>query len=43
MSSSAPRTVEEIETLMRETGLGNAPGGLVEHAPKAETPVGGSQ
>ncbi len=30
MSAGAPRTVAEIEALMRETGLGNQPAGLVE-------------
>ena len=40
MSSAAPRTVAEVEALMRETGLGNAPGGLVERAPKTKETVG---
>ena len=43
MSSAAPRTVEEIETLMRETGLGNEPAGLVERASKTESSVGSGQ
>ena len=43
MSSSAPRTVEDIEALMRQTGLGNEPAGLVERDAKPGEPVRGSQ
>ena len=43
MSSAAPSTAEEIETLMRETGLGNAPDGLIDRTAAPQSPVRGSQ
>ena len=43
MSISAPRTVEDIEALMRQRGLGNEPAGVVERDAKAGEPVRGSQ
>ena len=43
MSSAAPTTVEDIETLMRETGLGNAPDGLVDRSAAPQSPVRGNQ
>ena len=43
MSNAAPRTVEDIEALMKQTGLGNDPVGVVERDAKTDEPARGSQ
>ena len=43
MSTGAPRTVAAIEALMRETGLGNTPAGVVERAVAPGASTRGSQ